>query len=445
LAEDVASNKYVIFVHGWSDHDKSMLSFAKLIKKLFPNRAIRALMVDYVSLDDRVHFYDLVDAFENAWQAQGLSDIGCKVDLVVHSTAALVVRAWLCRYFHIDNFPIKRILMLAPANFGSHIAHLGQNFVGRLFKGHNPNHFFEVGERLLMGLELASPFSWDLAHKDLLLKESPFRIGKILCTVLIGADSYGGLSSVLDLPASDGVILHAGSHLQATKISLNLMEASPSFQIEKSRSYYAYRVLEGLNHSSILEADKFKAALVDIVYRAMTINDNAFKAWVDISRSSIPGGDDFQQCLVRVVDQYGDPVNGYRISLASSKNKEAFYARLEHNWLKYYHENLWDPSRCCLYLNKSVIAEYLLKSSRAIKFNLQVFPQYVNRKDVGYPAYDQAHHHAIVLPKDIFAELFQSGHNMMWEITVPRIQGKDICRMRTYASVVRGSALQEVV
>ncbi len=59
--------------------------------------------------------------------------------------------------------------MLAPANFGSALAHKGRSMLGRVFKGWKTG--FETGEEMLYALELASPFQWDLAQADLFVPE----------------------------------------------------------------------------------------------------------------------------------------------------------------------------------------------------------------------------------------------------------------------------------
>ena len=53
----------------------------------------------------------------------------------MHSTGALVVRDWLPRHFTPARAPVKRLVMLAPAYFGSHLTHKGRSFTGRVYKG----------------------------------------------------------------------------------------------------------------------------------------------------------------------------------------------------------------------------------------------------------------------------------------------------------------------
>lgn len=129
----------LIIIHGWSD---SYTSFKTLSTKLASpepegiSADIRHVRLgDYVSLDDQVNYEDLVEAMERAWVKQKLPKDPQSVDVVIHSTGGLVIRHWLTRYYTPDTAPVKRLLMLAPANFGSPLAHTGRSMIGRALKG----------------------------------------------------------------------------------------------------------------------------------------------------------------------------------------------------------------------------------------------------------------------------------------------------------------------
>ncbi|MGV8364783.1 alpha/beta hydrolase, partial [Pseudomonas aeruginosa] len=111
--------------------------------------------------------------------AQGLSRAPRTVDVVVHSTGALVLRDWLTRHFDPASAPVKRFLMLAPANFGSPLAHKGRSFIGRVLKGWN-RFVGQTGTQVLKGLELGSPYSWQLAERDLFGAEAWYGAGRLL-------------------------------------------------------------------------------------------------------------------------------------------------------------------------------------------------------------------------------------------------------------------------
>ncbi|MFA7053932.1 MAG: hypothetical protein WC328_13045 [Kiritimatiellia bacterium] len=162
---------------------------------------------DYISLNDHVTFNDLTEAMEKAWTERKLPREPRSVDAVVHSTGGLVIRDWLVKYCKPETAPIKRLLMLAPANFGSPLAHTGRSVIGRAVKGWGGSKLFETGTQILKGLELASPYSWNLAERDLFGEEKAFYgPGRILCTVLVGNTGYSGISATANKPGSDGTV-----------------------------------------------------------------------------------------------------------------------------------------------------------------------------------------------------------------------------------------------
>lgn len=109
----------LIIIHGWSDTHHS---FTRLGKRLVAEGVVPDVkhvhLGDYVSLDDDVTFDDLVRALQVAWTKQQLSTAPRSIDVVVHSTGGLVIRHWMTTFFTPSTNPIKRLLMLAPANFG---------------------------------------------------------------------------------------------------------------------------------------------------------------------------------------------------------------------------------------------------------------------------------------------------------------------------------------
>ncbi len=149
----------IVIVHGWSDDSKSFRRLAEQLEAWFGSAPTQIRLADWISLQDDVTYADLAAALDRAWTAQGLSRAPRTVDVVVHSTGALVLRDWLTRHFDPASAPVKRFLMLAPANFGSPLAHKGRSFIGRVLKGWN-RFVGQTGTQVLKGLELGSPYSW---------------------------------------------------------------------------------------------------------------------------------------------------------------------------------------------------------------------------------------------------------------------------------------------
>ncbi len=156
----------LLIIHGWSDHGISFHPLINLLQQQLQQDIHSFNIADYLSMDDEITFDDIVTAMERAWHNKNLPTQPYSIDVIVHSTGGLIIRDWLSRYFTPETSPIKHLVMLAPANFGSPLAHKGQAFIGRIIKGFSGEKMFQVGAKILQGLELASPYSWELALQD---------------------------------------------------------------------------------------------------------------------------------------------------------------------------------------------------------------------------------------------------------------------------------------
>jgi len=136
----VVSSNPIVFIHGWSDSSESFEPLAKRLARETAAPVHNLWLGDYVSLDDDVTLADISMGLQRAWLSSGLSTEANKVDVVVHSTGGLVVRDWmLSNYTSQDRRPpIQNLVMLAPANFGSPLAHTGRALIGRAIKGFGP-------------------------------------------------------------------------------------------------------------------------------------------------------------------------------------------------------------------------------------------------------------------------------------------------------------------
>jgi hypothetical protein len=115
----------------------------------------------------------LADGLDRALRAKFGNDVQ-EFDAIVHSTGMLVIREWFVR----DRRRLgrlKHLVAIAPATFGSPLARQGRSWLGAVFKGekHLGPDFLAAGDAILDGLELASPYTWDLAGRDI-FNERPF-------------------------------------------------------------------------------------------------------------------------------------------------------------------------------------------------------------------------------------------------------------------------------
>jgi hypothetical protein len=166
----------LLILHGYSD---GATSFTGLRDFFQANGYARddVFLLNYASMDDQSQFSDFADKLDEDYEGRFAGE---RIDIACHSTGALVVRMWLDLHYRRQRAanrtkprsPVKRLLMFAPANFGSDLAEMGQSFLGKFrstFFNSNrkPGDFLESGKFVLQGLEPASPLQWDLSSRDL--------------------------------------------------------------------------------------------------------------------------------------------------------------------------------------------------------------------------------------------------------------------------------------
>lgn len=353
----------VVLVHGYSS---SGAAFAPWVSAL-TGRGYAVTMVHvstYRSLSNELTISDIAEGFDRALRVRaGLAEDE-PFDAIVHSTGMLVLRAWLASYAE-RRGRLKHLVALAPATFGSPVAHKGRSWLGAVFKGNRElgPDFLEAGDRILEGLEAGSRFTWDLAHVDLLGEETfygPTRTTPFVFT-FCGTRGYSGLRGLLNEPGSDGVVRWAGCPLNVRKVVLDLT-------VDPARPDAPERVsiapwtnvdvplipIEGVNHGTILSAPS--PQLLDLVESALQVSSAAaFTAWLEDARRVTArvrkGMDEWQQFVIRVIDERGDPVTDYNVQLygrtrgSAEKNLRAFAADV--------HVFRADPSLRCFHVNLS--------------------------------------------------------------------------------------------
>src|SRR5215212_7023796 len=214
----------LVLIHGYSDRGTSFKRWVQALQQRgYDVHNIR--VSNYQSLTNEVTIKDIAEGLDRALRVTANLDNDEPFDAIVHSTGGLVIRAWLTAYQgRADR--LKHLVMLAPANFGSPMAHKGRSWLGALFKGGKDlgPDFLEAGDRILSGLELGSRFTWDLAHLDLVgpdtyygpTKRTPYAF------VFIGTSDYGWLKRAVTEPGTDGTVRWSGCGLNCRKITVDL-------------------------------------------------------------------------------------------------------------------------------------------------------------------------------------------------------------------------------
>jgi hypothetical protein len=337
--------RQVLIVHGWSDSYESFQPLKNLLVAA-GYQTTQVFLGTYSSMRDDVTFDDLATGLQRRFmemvEAGTVKLDPFSLDVIVHSTGGPVVRHWLNHYLKdvcggdLARCPVRSLIMLAPANFGSRLAAQGKSALAKLFKG-GMKTGFETGKRILEGLELGSPVLWRIADGDLFVSERRYP-----CTpqgpfvyVLSGSDTYGQLKGLVAKGAnengSDGTVRAAAASLNSIKINANYTRPEhPQAKIVfQPNAPFAFRIMPGMNHSTIVprkDPPEPNETLTQIQqcltvstpeqYKALTerweTDTKAFFA-AERAKPSDQSVDPHQQFIVRVRDEIGNDVTDYRL------------------------------------------------------------------------------------------------------------------------------------
>jgi len=257
----------VVILHGWSDTSKSFRNLAAFLSGQGFD-VVDLWLGDYISMDDDVTIADVAKRMEAVIAEHISSDrLSRTFDMVVHSTGGLVARRWIVDFYTDQNrrCPLKRLLMLAPANHGSPLAAMGKSMLGRLFKG--AKNFFHTGTEMLNGLELASPFQWSLVQRDI-FSEDPgapavygFGAGLVSPFVIVGTHPYGGVRRIVnENGGSDGTVRVAAANMNVQGLTLDFSRSPDGVQphpVDWHRrgdaGPFPFAVLPERDHSTIID------------------------------------------------------------------------------------------------------------------------------------------------------------------------------------------------
>ncbi len=231
--------------------------------------------------------------------------------------------------------------MLAPANFGSPLAQMGKSFLGELVKGRwKVGDFLEAGRQLLNGLELASDYQWELAHRDLLIPDNYFQPDKIKTTILVGDSDYTGIRSWFNKPGTDGTVVISGTNLNTLKLTLKFAKPKNDpnntylpheWVKDVSVGNTAYGILQNYNHGTITEINPGDEANpysnASVLLRALTDSKDDFvQLQKDLSQANDDlfngtGKDKYQQFNIHAIDSQGSPVHDFTLEFSVYKKE----------------------------------------------------------------------------------------------------------------------------
>lgn len=451
----------LVILHGYSDTSQS---FQPLADALAESDALGADPIvvslgDYVTLNDYVGFPDLLAALDDAWTAHNLPREEGTVDMVVHSTGALVVRQWLRWLTHEkpspapggrgtepEPCPVKHLCMLAPANFGSPLAHKGQSFIGRVLKGakQNSDGPMQSGKYILKGLELASPFTWNLAMADRFAPDDDqlFRKGRCLCTVLVGNKGYDGLAAMANEDGSDGTVRVSTANMNCARLTIDftLDPLHPVSDLKLSTGQTAFGFLEKYNHSTITYGDatpSLRQPLLDHITRALTVTDAGFSAWCDelaaVTASTSDKQDGYQNSVFHCVDDQvpsGRPVSDFIVEFFEDEKDGGALAKFFHtSALENVHNYSDDTSFRSLYVNTFKLFKRIDREDETLLVSVNAHPQLTEtRNRVGFATFNDDQIGSLSISADQIRDYFEPHRTLL--VTVKLKWGRG--RLFTY-------------
>ncbi|MCB1187434.1 hypothetical protein KDL29_09740 [bacterium] len=163
----------VVLIHGYSSEGRTAPGdsydarslrriYGRLVNDLqkLDANIVSVNLSRYISLDDGVSLEDVSLAMDRVLHRDHPELLESGFDVIIHSTGALVTRNWIRRYTKPGNCPVRHLVHLAGANFGSGWAHVGSSQVARF--GRDIFQGTQTGLAVLRGLELASSWAIDL-------------------------------------------------------------------------------------------------------------------------------------------------------------------------------------------------------------------------------------------------------------------------------------------
>lgn len=442
------SPRPLVIIHGWSDTSESFQHLAELIaaRRGQPPQVIA--LGDYISMSDHVTFDDIVAALDEAWGRTGLPRSPRSVDAIVHSTGGLVIRDWMSRPSFAGKPPISNLVMLAPANFGSPLAHKGRSFLGRVFKGFgNDEGAFQTGTHILKGLELASPYSWNLALRDRFDTQNRiFGKGRVLCTVLVGNTGYSGIRAMANEDGGDGTVRVSTANLNPVLIDVDFSKDpfKPSRNVTEPAGKAAFAIVDGHDHASIVLprgiAPSRSVRPLQLIMEALEVDDAGFEDWCDkLDRSNtriMKDGETkdatrvYQNTVVRVIDQDDNPVSDYILEFYADDDDRDIFARIFHK------DALWgvhvygdDPSYRSLYVNCDRVRTAIDKPGEKARMSLTASPQVGIDAPVGFKTFADNDIGSVQIGADELPLYFQPNRTVLMTVRIRRHREAEVFTM----------------
>ncbi|MBN8568412.1 MAG: hypothetical protein J0M18_02175 [Ignavibacteria bacterium] len=446
----------IIIIHGWSDTSKSFEDLRNRLATQFTTETVVLNLGDYISIDDDVTVQDIAFAMNKDVQ-RFLNQINHKgkIDIVTHSTGSLVTRTWLYEYYkdRIKEIPVERLVMLAPANFGSPLAHKGQTFSSRMIKGFpsslgNHKKIFQVGIKILKALELGSQYSWDLSINDRFNENFDiYNKENIMCSVIVGNSGYFGLRSAMNEEGSDGTVRVSASNLNCRYVRMDFTKDPHNpiiFPDYNSQGETAYFVADNENHSTITgNGNEWgNEYTFGHIVESLKVTKDTFLEHCDSFRKQTDSlnvrnqydrfkkpYNNFVTCLK---DNFGNEIEDYFIEFYNIENMQEsedrdFVSHIFHNDLiKTVHAYSENSAYRSMLIDSTLIKELqkilLKKGMKFIGISLSAIPIYneAEGNNVGYLTFTDSDIGGYKLPVELMDKIFKDNSTLLLEIKINR-------------------------
>ena len=474
--------RQVLIIHGWSDTSTSFRPLANFLGSHGYQPKLLWLG-DYISRDDDIGVEDVAKRMaEVIDEMLARRDLDASFDMIVHSTGGLVARQWLVHRYAgcAEQCPVKRLIMLAPANFGSKLAATGKSLLGRVVKGYD--NWFQSGKAMLDDLELASPFQWRLAQRDVLVAPGGdstryYGSDRVWPFVIVGSHPYASLlRQIVNEDGSDGTVRVCAANLNACGVTLDFREKRPDqlFQVWASRLEYPVPLaaLATRTHASIIDparaskdsqenitesADE-RQQLGALILRALDCSDfidyQVIREEWDLlteqtagRRNDPPGGDkagffhQYLQMNARVIDDLGYPVNDYFLEFFSNTSKAHDNANvyLHTEVLRDVKKNSRDDASRNLYFDRTALVDnyyamlpartdpvlYMSMSAASPGANINYFEREKKGAEQQVP---------IHLEDDAARRWLQRNTTHFVQIIIPRLPNANVFKLTNFAA-----------
>ncbi len=436
--------KPLVIIHGWSDDSSSFVNLAQKISDKTDRDIESIFLGNYVSLDDDVQMSDIVSALGKAWKNKKLPTKAKGTDVIVHSTGGLVIRDWIATQWVAKGKkpPINNLVLLAPANFGSPLAHKGRAFYGRVVKGFNSDKKFETGTHILKALEMASPYSWDLAQTDRFRKNC-FSASQIRATTIIGNTGYSGISSIANANGSDGTVYCAAANLNCHSLKIEFPRNSNEVKIKSQKSSIgetAFLVLDDHNHSSITLNEEGPDTALKNILKALSISSSAeYKAWVKSCQNKTRAvmkenagkkyKQGYQNTVFRVRDDQGNDVKDYVVEFYHNTDSatDRIAKMFNRDAVSKVHAYKDNGAYRSFMINCTRLMKLINKPNESLRISISALPD-VNDENTlaGYCTFDCNDIGYVELKPADLKKFFVPNRTMLVDIVLKRIQKQKI-------------------